>query len=101
MPKAQGSSKTGGRAKGTPNRKTFCLLQTLEDNKIDIVKEIAALLPQLQPEKKADVLLNLMNYVFPKRKAIEIINSDENTSAPQVIVTLPSNGYEVRDLRKI
>lgn len=32
------------------------------------------LLPSLSPEKQADVLVDLMSYVYPKRKAIEQLN---------------------------
>ncbi len=101
MSRPVGLTKTGGRKKGTPNRQSLCLLSVLESNKIDIIAEIANLLPQLGPEKKADVLLNLMSYVFPKRKAIELSSADENESGPQVIVTLPSNGFEVPKYRKV
>lgn len=94
MSKEQGSTKTGGRRKGTPNKKTLCLIKSLENNNIDIINEIAALLPQLGPEKKADVLLNIMSYIFPKRKAIELSGSEESSSGPHIVVTLPSNGRE-------
>lgn len=94
MSKTEGSKKTGGRTKGTPNKSTLCLLRSLEQNNIDIVNEIAALLPQLGPEKKADVLLNLMSYIFPKRKAIELSGVEESLNGPQIIVTLPANGKE-------
>lgn len=38
---------------------------------VSVVDSIVDLLPQLSPEKQADVLLNLIGYVFPKKKAID------------------------------
>ena len=51
------------------------------------------LLPKLKKEKQADVLITLMSYIYPKRKAVEI--SIEQQSQTRVIVHIPSNGREL------
>jgi len=60
-----------GRKRGTSNKKTMNLEATLESYGIDLVGQIAELLPQLAVDKRADVLLNLIGYIYPKRKAVE------------------------------
>jgi hypothetical protein len=77
MAKPLGSPKTGGRKKGTPNRKTQELEEVLRKNKLDVVGELKALMPKVSPEKQADILLSLMNYIYPKRKAVEIQQEDQ------------------------
>lgn len=93
MAKPQGSHKTGGRFKGTPNKKTLVLQDALEKCGIDVVAKLAELLPRLPAEKQADILMNFLSYLYPKRKSVEL-SSHAVENGPQVIVTLPSNGTE-------
>lgn len=72
MGKIEGS----GRKKGTPNKKTLVLTDILESLDCDVTQKLTEILPQLQPEKQADVLLELMSYIFPKRKALELTGAD-------------------------
>jgi hypothetical protein len=60
-----------GRKKGTPNKKTLFLKDTLESLDCDVPTKIVELLPQLSLEKQADILIELMKYLFPVRKAVE------------------------------
>lgn len=78
MAKEIGSLKTGGREKGTPNRKTFLLHEFFESVKFDLPLEIIKLLPTLPPEKQADVLMGLMSYLYPKRKPVEKVTHAES-----------------------
>jgi hypothetical protein len=66
MPRPTGLKKTGGRKKGTPNKRTSDFIEALEHSQIDLVGEIAKILPGLEINKKADILLSLLNYAFPK-----------------------------------
>ncbi len=84
-----------GRKKGTPNKKSDRLEVFLQESEIHIPEMIFKLLPKLSPEKQMDTLIDLMGYVYPKRKAIEIADVVDN-NPPQVILTLPSNGREVK-----
>lgn len=64
--------KTGGRESGTPNKLTFDMraaLQTILENEIKILPQ---LLEKMNPEKRADLLSRLLQYVTPKIQNIEI-----------------------------
>jgi hypothetical protein len=73
-----GKQKTGGRMAGTPNKRTTQLIETLDGLNIDLPTKILELLPTLLPEKQVDVLLHLMPYVYPKRKAVELDVHDKS-----------------------
>ena len=60
-----------GRKKGIPNKKTLVLKDVFEQLGHDVPAKIAGLIPQLHPEKQVDVYLELMEYLYPKRKAVE------------------------------
>ncbi len=77
MAKTKGSTKTGGRKAGTPNLRSLMLIDTLDSLGLDVPSRIAALLPSLDPEKQADVLLELISYIYPKRKALELTGAIE------------------------
>ncbi len=64
--------KTGGREAGTPNRETKKLEQFLSEHKIFVPQkllEVEALIES--PKDKAKIWLELMEYLYPKRKAVE------------------------------
>lgn len=61
-----------GRQKGVPNRKTLILKDALDQLGHDLPTKISEILPSLSVEKQMEVYLELMQYVFPKRKAVEI-----------------------------
>jgi hypothetical protein len=71
MAKTTGSIKTGGRKKGTPNKRTEALRDLFAKKDFCVPERIIELLPTLEPAKQIDVLVQLMGYLFPKRKAIE------------------------------
>ncbi len=72
MARPLGTPKTGGRKKGTPNKQTLWLQDQLESQSIDVASKIFEIFPMLAPEKQVDVLLNLLPYLYPKRKPIEM-----------------------------
>ncbi len=71
MARPPGLPKSGGRKKGTPNKKTQDLEDRLKTLGIDVPSQIGALLPQLHTEKQVDILMGLMAFLYPKRKAVE------------------------------
>lgn len=72
----KGGAKTGGRAKGTPNRKTVEFLEALGD--FDTVQEAKKLYDTTEDEGiKYNILKEFMKYEFPQRKAVEIANEIE------------------------
>lgn len=81
-----------GRKKGTPNKKTLVLSESLDALKLDIPARLNELLPLLTYEKQADVLLELMSYLYPKRKPLEgdgsVTTTTETTVSVQSIKAL-------------
>lgn len=64
-------NKTGGRQKGTPNKRTTDLLERLGNyNPLDALLAISQ--DENTPlEIQVKINLDLMNYVYPKRKSVE------------------------------
>jgi hypothetical protein len=71
MPKPKGSPKTGGRKRGTPNRRSVALQEAFDAINFSVPDKIIELLPSLDPNKQADLLIDLMEYLYPKRKSLE------------------------------
>ena len=81
QPKPKGS----GRKRGTPNHKSKSLEESLLKIGLDVPAELAALLPELAPEDRVQALLQLMSFLYPKRKAIEQhIEIDQPKIEPEV-----------------
>lgn len=71
MAKAIGSVKTGGRKKGTPNKRTLAFADALESRGIDLVGEILDTAQRLPAREKIAIFIGLLPYQFPKRKPSE------------------------------
>lgn len=73
--------KTGGRVAGTPNKRTQDLMERLDALGVDPVNGLAAIArDETAPlELRARVQMELMGYLFPKRKALDV-SSDEKQS---------------------
>jgi hypothetical protein len=68
--------KTGGRKKGSPNRDTTELKVFFDSVDFCIPEQIIELLPLLDDSKKVETLLRLLEFVYPKRKALEVRSED-------------------------
>lgn len=66
-----GHKKAGGRKKGTPNKKSEYLFDHFEELKFKPVERLIEIFPNLTADKQAHVLLQLLTFMYPKRKAIE------------------------------
>ena len=65
-----------GRKKGTPNKKTADIIERLKG--VDIVGELLEIARTTEKEEtKVTVYKELMKYVYPQRKAVEIANEVE------------------------
>lgn len=78
--KTRGGSKKGerrgGRKKGTPNKRTADIIERLKG--VDIVGELLLIAATTgKEETKVTVYKELMKYVYPQRKAVEIANDIE------------------------
>ncbi len=61
--------KTGGRQKGTPNKKSLAIHEALGD--FDPLTELKEIMKRTQDDElKAHICLNLLKYMYPQRKAI-------------------------------
>ena len=82
MPRCKGLPKTGGRAKGTPNRRTQNIMEKLEALGCDPIAGLAHIAMNKKQklgvrkgvpvELRAQMYKELAQYVAPKRKAAEI-----------------------------
>ena len=61
-----GHTKVGGRKKGTPNRLTAEIRNTLKAVMDEQISNIPDLLEQLEPKERLDMLIRLMPYTLPK-----------------------------------
>ena len=82
--------KSGGRKKGTPNRVTKGLRETIqlfvEDN-FDQIKEDFEV---IKPHERIKLYIDLMGYVIPKMKAVEISSSaGEDKPVIQIVTNEP------------
>lgn len=71
--------KTGGRLKGTPNKRTQVVSDLLEEIGCDPINGMAtiAMNPANSPELRGRMYSELAQYLFPKRKAAEIKLGDQ------------------------
>lgn len=81
MGKQIGSPKTGGRKKGTPNKRAGLLSNILETNGIDPLSIILTKLEKLKPTEQIRVCLDLLPYMYPKRKPVEHVSLKEYLDA--------------------
>lgn len=65
-----------GRKKGTPNKRTADIIERLKG--VDIIGELLEIARTTDKEEtKVTVYKELMKYVYPQRKAVEIANEVE------------------------
>jgi hypothetical protein len=94
MPRPKGIPKTGGRRKGTANKKSLFLKKALDEANFSVVTELISLLPNLRGDKRADILFKMLEYLYPKRRAIDLETNIESSNEPKISITIPSNGRE-------
>ena len=94
-----GLPKTGGRAKGTPNRATFALREKLAALGCDPAEELVKIAQDSKTPYGAKVLIysNLMPYLYPKRKVID--DSNEHRATVNAEMMSPEDALDLaRDL---
>lgn len=73
-----GSKKSGGRKKGIPNRRTLRLEEICKKKKIEPFVALLELCKSNDLMIRLAALKEVCQYLYPKRKAIEISESREN-----------------------
>ena len=81
--------KTGGRLSGTPNKRTQDLQQRLESLGVDPVMGLAAIAnDDAAPlELRARVQIELLSYLFPKRKALDVGTTNQQPISIRIGLT--------------
>lgn len=117
MAKAKGTTKTGGRKLGTPNKRTLELIEALEDLGVDPVQGDAEILDELKAllcdkkhssfQKKMQVLRSmftiysdLMQYMYPKRKAIDHAGRPRNPLDELLRLTPEERTQRITEIEK-
>ena len=89
MGRPKGLAKTGGRKLGTPNKNSQALSERLESLGCDPIEGLAkiALDPATKPELKVRCFAELAQYVYPKRKAVDLaLNEWDENRSPKVVI---------------
>ena len=91
MSRPLGLPKTGGRVRGTPNRKSADLLRRLKRMGCDPIVGLAriALDPEIRPELRVRCFAELAQYVYPKRKAVDSDGELANWPPPLELGDVP------------
>jgi hypothetical protein len=83
--------KTGGRTKGTPNKKTQLVQQQMEGLGFDPIESMIEICNQAMTDKNyalaGQMAKELAQYVYPKRKAVEH-TSGEPIELPQITINI-------------
>lgn len=98
----KGTTKTGGRQKGSPNKVTSavkeCISKMLTDytNSETFLKDFA----ELEPKERLMIAEKLMNYVVPKMQsvAVEDVNKDKNSTVAMLIQLRDGNSQVIPNL---
>lgn len=95
MPRPKGLPKTGGRVRGTPNKKTDELARKLAKLGCDPIEGMAliAIDPDHAPELRVRCYIELAQYLYPKRKAADPPSLEKST-----VIYLPGPAVDFGDL---
>lgn len=91
--------KTGGRVAGTPNRRTLELQERLEALGVDPLEGLAEIAKDVTApiEIRARVQMELLQYLFPKRKALEVSNKTQQPISIRIGISVPSDPLPMVD----
>lgn len=98
MARPRGLPKTGGRKVGTPNRinseQTDRVKHLCELHKVDPLEALLILStdPSIEINQRISILKELAQYLYPKRKSVEIEADIALSNSPQIQIYLPDNG---------
>lgn len=82
MSRPKGTPKTGGRAKGTPNKVTYSLKEWITSLIDKQRTQIEQDLQELEPKERLQMMEKLMQYVIPKQAAQQVkLDFDSLTDA--------------------
>lgn len=90
MPFKKGKPKTGGRKKGTPNKRQSIFesldeIRTEDGKPVDVIKLFFDGLMAMPPFQRVDALLDLMKFMYPQQKNVELSNPEESDGFKLII----------------
>ena len=71
-----------GRPKGTPNKTSIEIKQTLNDILSGEIETLPERLNQLSDKDRLDIVIKLLPYILPKQKELEITNDITKMNLP-------------------
>lgn len=103
MPRPPGLPKTGGRKKGTPNRrKEYDLVKALHRAGIDPLAELLKLLPEVKPDQRAKIWLRIVLAIHEPNAledAAEMDAADAPVSDSELTAALAKTDAGIEALR--
>ena len=92
--------KSGGRTKGTPNKRTLDIQHRLEELGCDPIEGMAtiAMNDSHAPELRGRMYAELAQYVAPKRKAVEVV-AEVNEGVRQFVANADELVAKLRGMR--
>lgn len=75
--RSTGTPKTGGRQKGTPNKSTSAIRDSLQSIIENNITRLQSDLDSLKPAERVKALTEICKYVVPQLKAVELSSSEE------------------------
>ena len=88
--------KTGGRSKGTPNKKTQIIQQQMEDLGFDPIESMIEISRLAMANKDYSLAMQvakeLAQYIYPKRKAVEHVTEQDLPRMEVIIQYVNTDG---------
>jgi hypothetical protein len=78
--------KTGGRAKGTPNKLTSEVRKIISDSLTPTLENLQNELNSLSTKDRLDIVAKLLNFVLPKLKETDINTISDNQNPNEIKV---------------
>jgi hypothetical protein len=78
--------KTGGRAKGTPNKLTSEVRKIISDSLTPTLENLQNELNSLSTKDRLDIVAKLLNFVLPKLKETDINTISDNQQPNEIKV---------------
>lgn len=76
-PKGKPRPEGAGRKKGTPNRNTRDLIAKCDEMGLDVFGAMIEIAMNGDDEQRFHMLKEIAQYIYPKRKAVELSNSED------------------------
>lgn len=90
---------TSGRKAGTPNKVTTELKDFLLSQGLDPALELTKLIEELEAPKRADILVKILEFIYPRRKAVEGVTEVTVTAVPAKEISEDEHALRILKIR--